>query len=53
MINNMDKSTQELMNELTNKLIIPLQDNEEICPTCHGLRFVFKQEGDKGYIESC
>lgn len=49
----MEESTQNLINELANRLIIPLQDNEEICPTCHGLRFVFKQEGDKGYIESC
>ena len=49
----MASSTQELMNKLTNKLIIPLNDNEILCPTCKGLRFVLKQEEKQAYIESC
>lgn len=49
----MGESTQELMNELTNKLIIPLHDNEILCPTCKGLRFVLEQRGKQAYIESC
>jgi hypothetical protein len=47
------KTTQELFNELTNRLIIPLEDNEIQCPTCKGLRFVYKQQNEKGYIENC
>jgi hypothetical protein len=51
---NKEKTTQELMNELTDKLIIPLKDNEILCPTCKGLRMVYKQINDKeGYIETC
>lgn len=49
----MEKSIQELMGELTDRLIIHIEGNEEICPTCHGLRFIFKQEGDRGYIANC
>lgn len=47
------KTTQELMNETTDRLIIPLEDNEVVCPTCRGLRMIYKQVGDKGYIETC
>lgn len=48
------KSTQELFNELTDRLIIPLKDNEIVCPTCKGLRFTYKQTNDKeGYIQTC
>lgn len=48
------KTTPELMKELQNRIIIPLEENEIQCPTCKGLRFVYKQKNDKeGYIESC
>lgn len=49
-----EKSTQELFNELTSKLIIPLEDNETICPICRGLRLIYKQTNDKeGYVQTC
>ncbi|MFC0903911.1 hypothetical protein ACFHWD_04295 [Clostridium sp. MT-14] len=49
----MEKSTQKLIDELTNKLIISLNDNEALCPTCKGLRFILEQRGKQAYIESC
>lgn len=48
------KSTQKLFNELTDRLVIPLEDNEIACPTCKGLRLIYKQKDDnKGSIISC
>jgi hypothetical protein len=48
------ETTQELMNKLTDKLIIPLVDNEIICPTCKGLRIIYKQDNyNEGHIENC
>lgn len=49
----MELTTQELMNQLTDKLIIKLEDNEILCPKCKGLRFVLTQRGKESYIESC
>lgn len=48
------KTTPELFNELTDRLIIPLEDNEIACPTCKGLRLIYKQKNNKeGDIISC
>lgn len=55
-LNNKDnkKTMPELMNKLTSRLKIPLDNNEIVCPTCKGLRMVYKQVNeDEGYIEQC
>lgn len=46
--------TKELFEELKSKIILELQEDEIICPTCNGLRMnlVLKENG-KGYIEQC
>ena len=49
----MSKSTQELFDEITKKIILPLEGNEIPCPTCKGLRFVYTQAGDKGLVNTC
>lgn len=46
-------TTQDLMNQLTDRLILGLKDNEVVCPTCKGLRFVLTQRGKNAYIENC
>lgn len=48
-----ERTTQELFTELTSKLIIKLEDNEILCPTCKGLRFTYRQQGENGYISNC
>ena len=48
------KTTQELFQELTSILIISLEENEIVCPTCKGLRFTYRKVNEKeGVIESC
>lgn len=48
------KSTQELFNEITERLIIPLEECEKVCPTCKGLKLIYKQVNDEeGSVESC
>ena len=50
----MDKvSTVDLYKQLQERLILDLHEGEIECPNCKGLRFVFIQKDDKGYIESC
>lgn len=46
-------TTQELMNQLADRLIIDLKEDEILCSTCKGLRFVLTQQGKKSYISSC
>jgi hypothetical protein len=46
-------STRELMNQLTDKLILDLKENERLCPTCKGLRFILVERGNHSYIENC
>lgn len=52
-MSNEKKSIQELMNELTSRLIIPLESNEIICPTCKGLKLLYRQINNESYIEYC
>jgi hypothetical protein len=52
-MNEKKKSTQELFDEISEGLIIPLEENEIICPTCKGLRMILKETNEKCYIESC
>jgi hypothetical protein len=48
-----EETTQELMNQLSDRLILDLAKGETVCPTCKGLRFVLVQRGKNTYIESC
>lgn len=48
-----NKTTQELMDELSSKLILKLYENEVPCPTCHGLRFIHRQQSGASYITDC
>jgi hypothetical protein len=49
------KTTQEIMDKLTERLMIKLEKGEILCPHCKGLRFVFEvnNDGQTGYIASC
>lgn len=47
------KTTQELFDEITDRLILSLKDNEIPCPTCRGLRFIYRQNGSHGCVEGC
>lgn len=50
----MDKlTTQELYTQLQERIVLDLKDNEIACTECKSMRFVYVQQGDKGYIESC
>jgi hypothetical protein len=46
-------TTQELYTQLQERIVLDLKDNEIFCTECKGMRFVYVQQGDKGYIESC
>ncbi|MCO1599843.1 hypothetical protein [Desulfosporosinus nitroreducens] len=46
-------TTRELYSQLQDRLMIELGENEILCPECKGLRFVFVERGEKGYIEHC
>jgi len=46
-------TTQELMDELSSKLILKSEENEILCPTCNGLQFAYRQQKDNGYIQGC
>jgi hypothetical protein len=46
-------TTRELYNQLQERIIINLNDNEIICPECKALRFIFVERNGSGYIESC
>lgn len=48
-----NKTTLELFDILTSKLIIELKDNEEICPSCKGLRFTYEEQGSKSFVNGC
>jgi hypothetical protein len=48
-----EETTQELMNELSDRLILDLAKGETVCLTCKGLRFVLIQRGNHAYIENC
>jgi hypothetical protein len=52
-VNMSELSTRELINQLTDKLIINLKEDEQLCPTCKGLRFILVERGNQAYIESC
>ena len=51
--NIMNLSTRELFTQLQSKLIIPLEDNEVICPSCKGLTYILIESHDKAHIKSC
>ena len=46
-------TTKELFFAIQAKLIISLEENEIICPTCKGLRFTLVERKDKSYVEHC
>lgn len=46
-------TTRELYSQLQDRLIIELGENEILCPECKGLRFIFIERNEKGYIQSC
>lgn len=46
-------NTQELFNQIQSRLILDLNENEVPCSKCKGLRFVYSQTDDKGYIDNC
>lgn len=50
----MDKlTTQELYAQLQDRIVVDLKEDEIACPECKGLRFVYVQKDDTGYIETC
>lgn len=46
-------TTRELYEQIQNRIVLNLQDDEIPCPECKGMRFVYVEENGKGYIESC
>jgi hypothetical protein len=46
-------TTQELFNQLQDNLVLNLKDNEIACPECKGLRLIYTQEDNSGYLISC
>ncbi len=45
--------TRELYNQIQNRIILELQDNEIPCPDCKGMRFVYTEDDGKGCIKTC
>jgi len=46
-------TTRELYTQLQERIIVDLKEDEILCPDCKGLLFVFVENGEKGYINSC
>ena len=46
-------TTRELYEQMQNRIVLNLQDDEIICPECKGMRFVYVEENGKGYIDTC
>ena len=46
-------TTRELYNQIQERIIINLEEDEILCHNCKGMRFIFVEENGKGYIESC
>jgi len=46
-------STKELFEQLQEKLILNLSENEIPCPSCKGLMFVLVEKNGNSYIEQC
>ena len=46
-------STRELFNQIKERLIIDLKENETVCPACKGMRFILIEEGSNSYIGQC
>lgn len=46
-------TTKELYEQIQSRIVVNLKEKETVCPVCKGMLFVYKQEGDKGYINSC
>jgi hypothetical protein len=46
-------TTKELYGQLQSRIVVDLKENETLCPECKGMHFVYRQEGNKGYINSC
>ena len=44
---------KELMSELQSKVIIDVKEGQILCPECNGLRFKYKEDGDRGFISNC
>lgn len=45
--------TQELFEQIQEKIILDLKEGEMRCPKCKGLRFFYVEENGKAHIEAC
>jgi len=45
--------TKELFKQMQNKIILDIKNNEVACPDCKGIRVVYKERNEKGYVENC
>lgn len=46
-------TTRELYNQLQDRIITNLEDNQIVCPECKNLRFVYIENNGTGHIETC